>query len=520
LTSSTDVVRRGSRQPRVHSVPAYSTTAGWEAIDLGQAAGLISDEWQEDILVGSLGERPNRLWSAPEAAIIASRQNGKNAIFEVRELAGLTLFGERFIVHTAHEMKTTFEAFLRSKDLFTNHDDLRKQVKSVTEGNGKEGIELFGTGPNRLTKTRRLRFIARSKHSGRGFTCDCLIWDEAYALVDLQVDAQMPALSAVPNPQIWYGSSPPLNGVDGEVLMRVRRRALAEDPQLAFFDFGLAGQLDRLRDPRCKPMHVADCECVDLDDRDNWYAANPALGIRISEETVARERRAMSDEGFARERLGVWPPDLGAGFQVIPEGDWEDARDGLSSPTNPVAIAAAVSLDRSRATIAACGRRADGRLHVEVTSKTLPTGEVLIDNRPGTPWVVPRLADIAANNRPCAIVMDEFGPTGSLIADAEAAGLEVTRINTGDVGRAFGMFYDGVSGKDLAGRIVRHRGTPELTAAVAGAVTRTIGDAKAWDRRNASVDITPLVAVTNALWGYVTRGGQMSKPFNTGVFVP
>jgi hypothetical protein len=68
-------------------------------------------------------------------------------------------------------------------------------------------------------------------------------------------------------------------------------------------------------------------------------------------------------------------------------------------------------------------------------------------------------------------------------------------------------------------RNLRHLGQPELTAAVAGAGKRSIGDASAWDRRNAAVDITPLVAATNALWGYATRQQQQSS-FNTGVFVP
>lgn len=499
MTSSLAPARRGSRKPRVHNAPKYATSSGWEAVELGRAAGLVSDDWQEDILVDALGERPDGKWAAPEATVICSRQNGKNAVYEVRELAGLMLFGERLIVHTAHRVDTNLEAFRRSQDLFTNNDELRKQVKNVVSGNGKEGIELYGTGPNRLTKTRRLRFIARSKHSVRGLTCDCLIWDEALYLVDGQVDAAMPALSAVWNPQIWYGSSPPVSWIEGPVLMRVRRRALAGDPALYYADWGVDGCLDNL-------------SAIDLDDRDLWYAANPALGIRISEETVERERRAMSDEGFARERLGIWPPDLGEGFGVIPQADWMAAEDEHSRRTGQVAFAAAVSLDRKTAAIAACGPRADGLLHVEVTSESTYHGFEL-DNRPGTGWVVPRLKALAERWNPVAIVMDEFGPTGSLIAPAEEAGIEVTRIKTGDVGRAFGMFYDGVSGEDKTARNVRHIGQPELTSAVAGAITRMIGDAKAWDRRNAQVDITPLVACTNALWGYVTRPQEQEQPF-------
>lgn len=497
MTNSPSAAPRAG-EPRVCRHPAYRYTSGPDAVDLAAMAGLKLDPWQQLVLEHALGEREDGNWAAFEVAVIVARQQGKGAILEALELAGLFLFGERLILHSAHEYRTAMEAFRRVRDLIDGCADLRRKVAKVVNTNGEEGIELR-TG-------QRLKFIARSKGAGRGFSADRLIWDEAYALTDDQVDAQMPTLSAMPNPQIVYTSSPPLDAITGAQLFRVRRRAMAGDRGLAYFDWGAEGCLD-------------DLAGIDLDDRELWAATNPAYGIRISEETIQRERAAMSDPGFARERLSIWPADLTSGFAVIPEQDWRAALDEDSRRTGALAFAAAVSLDRRTAAIAACGVREDGRLHVEVTSERTPVG-VELDNRPGTGWVIRRLKQLADRHQPVAVVMDEFGPTGSLIAPAEEAGLEITRIKTGDIGRAFGMFYDGVSGEDRSARNVRHIGQPELTAAVAGAVTRHIGDAKAWDRRNASVDITPLVAVTNALWGYVTRGSQVARPFNTGVFVP
>jgi hypothetical protein len=168
LTNSLAAAQIGSRKPRVRSVPTYSTSGGQEAIELGAACGRALDLWQQDALIDGLGERPDHLWAAPEVCLICARQNGKNVVFEVRELAGLMLFGEKFIVHTAHEVKTAMEAFRRSQELFTNNDELRRLVKRVSNQNGEEGIELYGEGRSRLTATRRLKFIARSKHSGRG----------------------------------------------------------------------------------------------------------------------------------------------------------------------------------------------------------------------------------------------------------------------------------------------------------------------------------------------------------------
>jgi phage terminase large subunit-like protein len=191
-------------EPRISRYPQYGTSAGQEAIELAATAGLQLDPWQRNILRHSLGERTDGTWTAFEVAVIVSRQNGKGAILEARELAGLILFGERLILHSAHEMKTASEAFRRVRDLFTNYDDLRRRVAKVTLQRGDEGIELKNGA--------RLRFVARSPGSGRGFSGDCVILDEAYAVTADQIDAMLPTLSARPNPQVWYTSSPPLCG--------------------------------------------------------------------------------------------------------------------------------------------------------------------------------------------------------------------------------------------------------------------------------------------------------------------
>ena len=44
--------------------------------------------------------------------------------------------------------------------------------------------------------TKSLEIIARSQGSGRGFTADCLVYDEAMILDALKVGATLPTLSA------------------------------------------------------------------------------------------------------------------------------------------------------------------------------------------------------------------------------------------------------------------------------------------------------------------------------------
>lgn len=478
----------GHQPPRVEVYPDYVTSAGDEAAELAASAGLVLDPWQRRVLTHMLGERRDGKWAAFECGLIVSRQNGKGSVLEALELAKLLLFGSKLIMHTAHELKTAMEHMRRMVALFEASDDLRRLVKKVIVANGSEGIEFRNGG--------RLRFVARSKGSGRGFTGDDIILDEAYALTSEQVGALMPTLSARPNPQVVYTSSPPLDAVTGAQLFAVRKRALSDTPgRLAWFDYGIAGQLDRL-------------DLINLDDRALWRQANPAVDIRIFEEFIESERAAMDDESFARERLGVWPADLGENFGVIPEEAWSAALDEQSKIVGKFVIAVAVSVDRSRATIAAAGKRADGNLHVEITSTLTQT-----DNQPGTGWLLPRLAELRARHgrRIAAIVMDKFGATGSVHDQATEAGFEIIGMGTSDVARAYGMFYDGICGDEQA-RTTRHIGQPELTSAVAGATTRPLGDGTAWDRRNALVDITPVVAATHALWGFVVHGNPPEAP--------
>jgi hypothetical protein len=66
--------------------------------------GYELDPWQGWFLTELCGTRPDGRWASFENYLVLSRQNGKNTCLEVRELAGLFLFGESMIIHTAHEL--------------------------------------------------------------------------------------------------------------------------------------------------------------------------------------------------------------------------------------------------------------------------------------------------------------------------------------------------------------------------------------------------------------------------------
>lgn len=455
--SSQHAARLGSQEPTHLVVPAGSANPRLvDVVDLAALAGLHLDEWQQLCLDGATMLRPDGRWAAFEVCPIVPRQNGKGSILEARQIAGLFLFGERLQIHTAHEFKTCFEHFRRVKELVEGCPSLSKQVKIIRTGAGDQAIEH--------KNGNRIRFLARSRTSGLGFSADVVYLDEAFELYERVIGALMPTMSARPNPQIWYTSSAP--HVDSEVLHRLRRRAMDGEGDRLFF-------AEWSNDPG-----------VDPTDREAWYRANPGLGIRITEDFVANEQASMSPAEFARERLGI-PEGLEGGSSVLPVEAWNRLSADSTFVGTPC-VAVDIPPERTSASIALAGWRADGLGHVEVT------------RRDGTSWLVDHLEAIwRSQNVP--IVLDNAGPAGSLVAELEARRVKVDVVSLGDYAKACGALVDAVSNERL-----RHRGQVELADAVAGCKERQVGDVWVWSRSSSRVDISPLVAVTLA-WGRLPR---------------
>jgi phage terminase large subunit-like protein len=456
----------GGQRPRVELVPEYVSSAGEEAVDFCTSIGLHLDPWQRHVVRESLGERRDGKYAAFEVAVLVPRQNGKGAILEARELAGLFLFGEGLILHSAHEFKTAQEAFRRVLAHVENASDLRKRVARVRTSHGEEGIELKSGA--------RLRFVARSTGSGRGFSGDTVILDEAYNLASEGMSALLPTLSARPNPQIWYTSSAGMASSDQ--LRRVRERGLAgESKRLAYFEWSAPAD-------------------VDLDDRAAWAQANPALGIRITEEFIESERDAMDDTGFSRERLGIW---FDPSAQMVIDGrKWAALADLDSRIDGPRVFAVDATPERSGAAIAVAGRRKDGLGHVEVA-----------DMRSGTGWVVDRVVELHQRHKPRAWVLDPASAAGAWIPALQERGIEPVLITGREMAQACGALYEDV----VENGALRHIDQPQLNAALSGARKRHLSDAWAWHRRDSTVDISPLVAVTLAWHGVATHGAPEKR---------
>jgi len=487
LTSSPLSARRGSQTPRIANFPAYASSAADEVIELARAAGLVLDPWQCFVLRHGLGELSTGQWAAFMVALWVARQNGKGGIIEALELAWLFLFGERLILHSAHEYKTAQEAFLRIKGLIQNTPDFDKRVNRYWQANGEQGIELVGG--------QRLRFVARSKTSGRGFSGDKNVLDEAQELTVEQMAALLPTMSARPNPQVWLFGTPPEDPTAWVYTVRENGENNT-DPRLAYFDWGI-GDID-----------PSDVEALKiLDDVDAWYAANPALGIRITEDFVAGERRMLQAK-FAAERLGAWLPKLTSGSSIIDAELWRRLADRNAERPLRVAFAIDVSPDRMFGSIAMAGFRPDGKVQLAI-----------VEHRPGTEWIPARARELRDRWDPIVFAVDARGPVASLRGDLAAVGIveankkhpahrgQLTVLDSTDAATAWGMFVDSARQERL-----HHSDDAPLNLALSSAKTRTLGDGSAWARRSGGADISPLVAGTEAHWALITLADGDSEP--------
>jgi hypothetical protein len=474
-------------RPAYLSVPPRLGSYGAEAVDLMRLAGRELDPEQVLAVDAMLSYGPGGRWAAFETVTVKARQNGKTA----GELLPVTLFDLFLlppdkVMWTAHLFRTARDAFADFLGLIEGCDELGRRVRKISESHGEEFIEL--------TSGARLEFHARSKGSGRGLGGKRIVMDEAGYLSAESMGALIPTLAArsvTGDPQINYGASAGVRASDHLRDLRDRGRAGA-DPSLVYVEHCCPGSWDN---PGCElgaecPHTVGVGGCV-LDDEALWPAANPALGRRISYAYVRNERRALPPEEFGRERYGWWddPVDV----TVVPLESWAECVDLSSAPRGRPVLAVDCSPGSRSAAIVAAIRRPDGLPHLEVVAHARDVA-----------WVPRRCRELAAHS-PLDWVLDPGGPAGALLPDLLAAGVEPRQLTTRDLGQACEAFAAAVGE-----RSVRHLADPVLSRAIAGAGRRDIGDGLwAWSRRRSEVDIAPLVAATEALWGLSTLEDEL-----------
>lgn len=458
-------------------MPPHTATNGDLAGKLGVELGLTPDADQQDILdaVFAYDEAEPDMPTCSVAAVVAPRQNIKTSSLEIAALTDLFVFREPLHVWTAHLTKTSRKTFEHMCFLIDSNPELRSMCRDHRTANGSEAIELL-TG-------ERIEFYARSKGAGRGITARKITMDEALFLEPADMGALAPTLVTIPDAQIRYGSSAGL--ATSQVLRDLRDRGRpANDPRMTYFEWSTAKQPCEKQDcPHWPPDGVAGCV---LDDRGLWAKSNPAYGRRITETALLEQRKLLTPEEFAREFLGWWDEPAGGLTAFLP-GQWEACGMALSEIVGVPSLAVSMPSDLSSATLAAAGAKRGGGWHVEIVEQTAYG-----------PWFVPRVAEVA-RNQGAQVWLKPGDPVGTLLADLQAAGVDVQTLNSTEYAAACGTLYRSVVNRTLTYRPPQ----PELDSAVSRATRKVVGDTWKWDGQG----ITALVAVTHALHG-AANGNQ------------
>lgn len=456
--------------PTWSTTPEWHTTLGPEVADLCASAGYVPDDGQRAILDATFALDKNHLPASFEVGVVAPRQNIKTGVEKMIALGWMFLLERNLCIWSAHETNTSKEAYADLAALIEGADFLSRQVLKMNGAEGREYIK---------TRHGRLLFKTRTGSGGRGLSGDDTILDEAFALKASHMGALLPVMLTRPHAQVVYGSSAGLAGSD--VLRGVRNRGRVGAERLAYFEWGDTKPNEGCERDDCD--HAITTPGCALDDRSRWWATNPALGVRIDEESIANLRRSLPPEEFAREVLGWWD-ERAEGVRRITVDEWNAlALEGLDVREAPAPVLAVdVAPNHASAAIVAVAR-IDGVLSVE-----------LADKRAGSSWVAPRLAELAARYDG-SLVLNSSGPVGSLIPELERERLTWTDVRGGDYVKACHLLVATVNDKAL--HVVED---PAFVSAIAGAETRKNGDGFTWSRSDSATDITPLVAATLGVW--------------------
>lgn len=233
----------------------------------------------------------------------------------------------------------------------------------------------------------------------------------------------------------------------------------------------------------------------DVTDERMWPQWYPALNdglIRVEE--LREDLKRLGPESFGAEYFGLWP---GAGaiirlWETITRSSWDRAGAPVDELTMPENVPAAIGVDIDPFDRAASITAAS----VDPTRDGLV--QELIDDRPGSSWVLDRLVQLepAVN----AIGIDDYGPGHDLILDIERdhAKLAAKLVKTTAQDFSAACFaWDSRLG--AGGLRIRKSDHYAKATQAAGAAQRTSGKAWQWERR-LPVPQTPIVSATLAAW--------------------
>lgn len=231
---------------------------------------------------------------------------------------------------------------------------------------------------------------------------------------------------------------------------------------------------------------IPDSTCP-MDDERAILAANPTIGYgSMTIQSVKSKIGKMSESKYRQEYLNQWFT-----ADVVTCIDMDEWRRGIDPESciaddGRIVVGVDTSADRSTTYISVAGFREDGLPHVETIAR-----------RDGMLWVRrymrllrdrwPSVTEVAVQSKGCPAVdfADELAEDGWTVHLIEGFKL----------GACLGRFHDRIREGKL-----RHRPQPAIEQQVSAAVSRRLGEVEVWDRTNSPMQISGLIAESEALY--------------------
>lgn len=427
------------------------------------------DRWQFDAGRLIVAKRADGTYAADTTCISIPRQVGKTYLIACIIFALCLLKPGLTVIWTAHRKTTARETFDQF-DGMAQRPKVAAHIRQVLHGKGDEAIH-FANGS-------RILFGARESGFGRGFAgVDILVCDEGQILPESTLEDLGATQNTAPNPLFFVMGTPPRPRDPGEFFTLLRQEALDGESDSTLY---IETSADRGTDPM---------------DPEQLRRANPSYPHRTTHRALLRLRKKLkNDDAWNREARGIWD-EIAKQFSPVNGALWREAVDvGPPDGSKPDALAVDMSHGRE-ISVGACWLE-DTSAHVEEVWAG-------VDEPTAVEWVAARAG------RRLVVMIDGQSPASSMIPALKARGVKVHTGSAADMARGCGLLTSDLE----AGRLT-HADQEALNDAREGARKRAIGTAGGWgyDRKDGSVNIAPLVAVTLARVAAATK----KKPSGEG----
>lgn len=478
------------------------TSRGFEVIAFAKAfLGVELYPWQKWLLIHGLELLSDGTYRFRKVIVLVARQNGKTLLASV--LAAWWLFIDSHhdkdkvppvkfrIVGVAQNLDIAavpYEQVALWSNPEPESDEEREQGIPALQAETKRVSRI--NGDNHVRTKSLAKYEIRSAINARGKPAARVLMDEMREFRTFAPwDAVSQTTKAFYNGQLWGISNA------GDVRSIVLRKQ---------YDFGIklitgfehaiaSGQTEEewaaKNDTSFALFDWSAPDGADPLAEESILQANPSIGYgELTVQICRSEYDLMLESRYRTEVLCQWVTEV--------EPSYLDVKDWAALVRKPQQITIPrgartvwgidMSVDRSTVYVAAAVYTNSGVPFITVR-----------EARAGSLWVVPYMTDLMATSGMRDVVIQARGnPAMEFIEPLREAGMDVHALEGSWFGIATGKLRDRVRSHDL---VVIDQ--PAVNLAVSGGLTKRFGETDAWNRTGSAVDISPLVAMTLALYG-------------------